>query len=64
MELKQQILDKLEAAINSLKTAENMLSPSLGVYKDLHQQRLDLASFRSDVEDGMYEKQNTNAPSF
>ena len=64
MELKQNVLDKLEDAINSLKTAENMLSPSLGVYKDLHQQRLDLQSFRSDIEDGLYEKNSTDSPSF
>lgn len=62
--MKQKLLDQLEIAITALSDAENLLHPSLGVYADLHQQKLDLQSFRIDVEDGMYEKGATNRPSF
>jgi hypothetical protein len=61
--MKQRILDNLEQAITALANAENIIHPSRGLYKDIHQHRLDLQSFRSDIEDGMYEKGATDNPS-
>jgi len=50
------LLDTLHEAVEKYKQAENMLHPSLNVYKDIHDAKMALKEIISDIEDGVHDK--------